>query len=110
MAFVLIVTMTASWQKIFSSNPKIGYWTIHNQARDALAAGKQTFQTAKTPAEIEAVVRNTAVQGTLSIVYAVLVLIVFVSAMVVVTRALRGVGNPVTEHEAPPSRIFAPPR
>ncbi|WP_313566463.1 carbon starvation CstA family protein [Mobilicoccus sp.] len=108
MAFVLIVTMTASWQKIFSSNPKIGYWTIHNQARDALAAGKQTFQTAKTPAEIEAVVRNTAVQGTLSIVYAVLVLIVFVSAMVVVTRALRGVGNPVTEHEAPPSRIFAP--
>ncbi|WP_040161941.1 carbon starvation CstA family protein [Mobilicoccus massiliensis] len=108
MAFVLLVTMVASWQKIFSTNPKIGYWTIHNQAKAALASGAQTFQTAKTPAQIEAVVRNTFVQGTLSIVYAVLVLIVFVAAMVVVARTLQGRAAPAIEHDAPPSRIFAP--
>ena len=47
-------------------------------------------------------------QGTLSIVYAVLVLVVFAAAMVVVARTLRGAGVPLSEHEAPPSQIFAP--
>ncbi|GAB47368.1 carbon starvation CstA family protein [Mobilicoccus pelagius] len=108
LAFVLLVTMAASWQKVFSTNPKIGYWTIHAKAKEALASGAQTFQTAKSPAEIEAVVRNTAVQGTLSIVYAVLVLVVFAAAMIVVARWLRGVGAPPVEHDAPASHIFAP--
>ncbi|WP_284303179.1 carbon starvation CstA family protein [Mobilicoccus caccae] len=106
--FVLIVTMTASWQKIFSPDPKIGYWTIHNQAKAALASGQTTFQQAKTTEAVEAVVRNTAVQGTLSIVYAVLVLVVFIAAMTVVVRTLRAGGAPVSEHDAPPSQIFAP--
>ncbi|WP_168581760.1 carbon starvation CstA family protein [Gephyromycinifex aptenodytis] len=106
--FVLIVTMTASWQKIFSTNPKIGYWTIHSQAKAALASGADSFQTAKTPEAIEAVVRNTAVQGTLSIVYALLVIIVFGAAMMVSLRALRNGDRAVHEHQAPPSQIFAP--
>ena len=106
--FVFVVTMTASWQKIFSPDPKIGYWTIHNLAKQALANGATSFQTAKTPAAIEAVVRNTFVQGTLSIVYAVLVLIVFVAAMIVSFRAMRAGRTEVSEHDAPPSQIFAP--
>lgn len=106
--FVLIVTMVASWQKIFSTDPKIGYWTIHNKAKEALATGAESFQTAKTPEAIEAVVRNTAVQGTLSIVYALLVLIVFTTAMVVAIRALRGLDTSVHEYTAPTSHIFAP--
>ena len=43
----LIVTLTASWQKIFSGDPRLGYWTQHFQYRNALDAGKTTFGTAK---------------------------------------------------------------
>ncbi|OYO21925.1 carbon starvation protein A [Enemella dayhoffiae] len=102
-----LVTMVASWQKIFSTDPQIGYWTQHSQAKAALAAGKG-YQTAKTPEQVEAVIRNTFVQGTLSIVYAVLVAIVVIVALMVVVKALRQGGMPTSEAEPVPSQIFAP--
>lgn len=108
LAWDLIVTMTASWQKIFSSNVKIGYWSLHSAAQAARDAGATTFQTAKTPAEIDAVIRNTAVQGTLSIIYAVLVLIVLAAALMVSVRAVRAGSLPTSEEPDVPSRIFAP--
>ncbi|WP_460770282.1 carbon starvation CstA family protein [Mariniluteicoccus flavus] len=108
LAWDLIVTMAASWQKIFSPDPKIGYWSLHAAAKQALASGKTTFSTAKNPAEIEAVVRNTFVQGSLSIFYAVLVLIVFIAALVVAAKALRNGGLPTTETPDVESKIFAP--
>ncbi|MDO5628586.1 MAG: carbon starvation CstA family protein [Mobilicoccus sp.] len=108
LAWIITITMTASWQKIFSSDPRVGYWTIHRLAREALDSGATTFQAAQTPEAIAAVVRNTAVQGTLSIVYAVLVLIVFAAAMVVSARALSSGRSVTSEHTPPPSRIFAP--
>lgn len=107
LAWDLIVTMTASWQKIFSTDPQIGYWIQHSQAKTALAAGT-AYQTAKTPEAVAAVVRNTFVQGTLSIVYALLVAIVFVVAMMVCVKALRKGGLPTSEVEPVPSNIFAP--
>ncbi len=73
------VTMTASWQKIFSADPKVGYWKQHSQYVAAQEAGKSTFGAAKNPDQIDAVIRNTFIQGTLSVVFAVLVLIVFIA-------------------------------
>ena len=55
-----------------------------------------------------AVVRNTFIQGTLSIVFAVLVVIVVVVGIVVALQAIRGGGRPLTDDEAVPSRLFAP--
>jgi carbon starvation protein len=104
----LIVTLTASWQKIFSGDPKVGYWTQHHQYRQAQAAGKAAFGSAKNPAEIAAVVRNTFIQGTLSIVFAVLVIIVVAAGVVMAIRTLRGGGTPLTEDEPIASRYFAP--
>ncbi|MDO5710210.1 MAG: carbon starvation CstA family protein [Micrococcales bacterium] len=106
--FVLIVTMAASFQKIFSSDPKIGYWTLRNAAIAAKEAGKTSFQTAKTPEEIDVVIRNTLVQGSLSIVYAVLVLIVFATAMWMSAKAFRAGGMPTSEDEHTDSHIFSP--
>ncbi len=57
---------------------------------------------------IDAVIRNTFIQGTLSIVFAVLVVIVFAAGVVMALRAIRGTGQPLTEDEPVPSRIFAP--
>jgi carbon starvation protein len=104
----LTVTMTASWQKIFSGDPKVGYWTQHFQYRDAKDAGKTAFGAAKNADQLDAVIRNTFIQGTLSIVFAVLVVIVFAAGVVVALRTIRGGGRPLTEDDPVPSRIFAP--
>jgi carbon starvation protein len=104
----LIVTMTASWQKIFSGDPKVGYWSQHAQYVDAKDAGKTTFGAAKNIGQIDAVIRNTFIQGTLSIVFAVLVVIVFVAGVMVALQAIRGGGRPLSTDEPVPSRIFAP--
>ncbi len=104
----LTVTMTASWQKIFSGDPKVGYWTQHFQYRNAKEAGETTFGAAKNAGELDAVIRNTFIQGTLSIIFALLVLIVFVAGVIMVIRTLRGNASPTTEDEPVPSRIFGP--
>ncbi len=104
----LTVTMTASWQKIFSGNPKVGYWTQHFQYRNARDGGATTFGAAKDAGQLDAVIRNTFIQGTLSVVFAVLVLIVFIAGVVMALQALRGTGRPLAEDEPVPSRIFAP--
>ncbi|MBN7551736.1 carbon starvation protein A, partial [Mycobacteroides abscessus subsp. abscessus] len=72
----LIVTMTASWQKLFSTDPAIGYWKQHQLYAAARDAGLTSFKTAKTPEAMDAVIRNTFVQGTLSAIFASLVLVV----------------------------------
>lgn len=104
----LTVTMTASWQKIFSGDPKVGYWTQHFQYRNARDAGQTTFGAAKDAGQLDAVIRNTFIQGTLSIIFAVLVIVVFVAGVIVALRAIRGQGSPLTEDDPVPSRMFAP--
>ena len=108
LAWDLIVTMTASWQKIFSADPKVGYWSQHAQYVDAKDAGKTAFGAAKNAGEIDAVIRNTFIQGTLSVVFAVLVVIVFAAGVVMALKVLRGGGRPLSADEPVPSRIFAP--
>ncbi|WP_040869563.1 carbon starvation CstA family protein [Nocardia exalbida] len=103
----LLVTMTASWQKIFSADPKLGYWKQHSICQAAQDAGKLCL-TAKTQDDMTAIVRNTFIQGTLSIVFAVLVLIVAVVGGLVAYRAWRSGETNTTETPEEPSKIFAP--
>jgi carbon starvation protein len=108
LAWDLIVTMTASYQKIFSNNPAIGYWQQHSDFKNAKDQGLEKFKTAATPDAIDAVIRNTFIQGTLSIIFAVLVLIVAAAAAFVCVKAIRNGGLPTTEDEPVESKIFAP--
>ncbi|MBS1691069.1 MAG: carbon starvation protein A [Actinobacteria bacterium] len=103
----LIVTMTASWQKILSADPKLGYWKQHGICRAAQEAGRLCL-TAKTPSEVDKIVRNTFIQGSLSIVFAALVIVIFVAGVIVALRAIRGQGPPLPENEAVASRLFEP--
>ncbi|KQB84192.1 hypothetical protein Cocul_00989 [Corynebacterium oculi] len=104
--------MTASWHKIFSSDPTIGYWAQHRRFRDALDQGLNSFGSATSREAMEAVVRNTAVQGVLSIVFAVLVIVVVAAALVACLRAIRvrAAGGEPQSSEEPfaPSQLFAP--
>jgi carbon starvation protein len=104
----LTVTMTASWLKIFSADPKVGYWAQRAQYVDAKEAGKTAFGAAKNPDQIDNVIYNTFIQGTLSIVFAVLVVIVFTAGVVMALKAIRGGAGTLSEDEPVPSRIFAP--
>ena len=104
----LTVTLTASWQKIFSGDPKLGYWTQHFQYLEARQAGKTAFGAAKNADQLNAVIRNTFIQGTLSIVFAVLVIIVFAAGVLMIVRSVRGGGRPLAEEEPVPSHIFGP--
>lgn len=108
LAWDLAVTMTASFQKIFSPNPKLGYWAQHFAVRDALAAGETSMGNLQSREVMQAVVRNTFIQGTLSIVFAVLVLMVVLMALYQCFKALKT--GEVTTSEEPfvPTKIFAP--
>ena len=103
----LAVTLTASFQKIFSSVPAIGYWAQRQRYADALAKG-EVLAPAKTTGQMEQVVFNSTVQGVLSIVFAGLVLVVVAVALWVAVRAIKAGGLPTTEEPDTPSRIFAP--
>jgi carbon starvation protein len=113
LAVAAVVTVTASMYKIFSSVPSIGYWAQHRAFQAALARGETSFGTAKNVAAMQAVVRNTFIQGTLSIIFVVLTLVVLGAAIVVTIRSLGTVGERDTDvdpHEDAfvPSRIYAP--
>jgi carbon starvation protein len=108
LAFAAVVTITASMYKIFSPVPAVGYWANHIAFRDALAAGKTEFGTAKTVAAMEAVVRNTFVQGVLSVIFVTLAIVVIVMAVVVTVKALRNGGGADLEDAPVASRRFAP--
>ncbi|GAA4114684.1 carbon starvation CstA family protein [Enteractinococcus coprophilus] len=108
LAFVAVVTVTASLYKIFSPIPAVGYWANHFAFKDALAAGETSFGTAEGAEAMEAVVRNTLIQGTLSIIFVVLALIVLVMSVIVTIKAFRNGGGPDMEDAPVPSRRFAP--
>ena len=109
LAWDLLVTMVASYQKIFSSDAKIGYWAQHNAFVDAKNKGLTKFKTAKTPEEIDAVIRNTLIQETLSVLFAVLVIVVVIAGVFAALKALRSEHvDPEVRDDAVPSQIFAP--
>jgi carbon starvation protein len=108
LAFAAVVTITASMYKIFSSVPAIGYWAQNAAFRNALAEGKTSFGTAKTVAAMQAVVRNTYIQGTLSIVFVTLTVIVIGAALIATIRSLSAGGRPSAEEAPVSSRIYAP--
>ncbi|OBF53611.1 carbon starvation protein CstA [Mycobacterium sp. 852002-50816_SCH5313054-b] len=104
----LAVTLTASWQKIFSGDPAVGYWTQHARYLAARSAGKTAYGAAKNAHQLDEVIRNTFIQGTLSVLFALVVVIVFAAGVVVAFKAMRGGGRPLTEEAPVPSKRFAP--
>src|SRR5699024_10936421 len=97
LAFVSEVTVVASIYKIFSPVPAIGYWANHFAFKDALAAGETSHGTAEGVQAMEAVVRNTFVQGTLSVIFVLLALIVLIMSVIVSIKAFRNGGGPDME-------------
>ena len=109
LAFDAIVTLTASWQKVFSDDPKIGFFAQRASYQAALDAGQTSKGAADTVEEMQKVVLNSTVDGVLSVLFAVLIIIVLADAIRVWVRALRATEPlPSTEVPAVESELWAP--
>jgi carbon starvation protein len=104
----LVVTMTASFQKVFSGDPRVGYFTARQTYADALARG-EVLAPAQDEGQMEQIVFNNTLNGTLQAFFALLTLVVVVNAVVVILRAIRSRDPlPTTEEPAVPSQIVEP--
>ena len=108
LAFTAVVTITGSFLKIFSPDPKVGYWANHNRYADALRDGLTELGGVKGTAAMEAVVRNTAVQTTLSVIFLACALVVIAMCVWQAIRAVLAGGGADTEDPPVQSEIYAP--
>jgi len=106
LAWDLIITMTASWEKVFSSDPKIGYFQQRSVFQAALDKG-HLIAPAKTMDQMQQVITNSTLNGFLQALFAVLTLIVLASAIPVWINAAKSRGLPTTEVPRQPSHIVA---
>ncbi|ELS56399.1 carbon starvation CstA family protein [Streptomyces viridochromogenes] len=108
LAWDATVTLTASWQKVFSSDPKVGFFKQRQVFQDAIDRG-EVLPPAKSMDDMHTVVTNSTMDGVLSAVLALLVVVVIADASRVCVRHVR---RPAlsTLSEAPyvESRITAP--
>ncbi|MEU6303495.1 carbon starvation CstA family protein [Streptomyces chartreusis] len=102
------VTLTASWQKVFSSDPKVGFFKQRQVFQDAIDRG-EVLPPAKSMDDMHTVVTNSTVDGVLTAFLALLIVVVIADATRVCVRHIR---RPAlsTLSEAPyvESRITAP--
>jgi carbon starvation protein len=109
LAFDAAVTLTASYQKIFSSDPKLGFWAQRNQYQDALDAGKTSLGTAKDVGDMQQVVFNTTLDTALTALFASLIVIILIDSLRVWIAALSG--RPLSSGSEDPyveSKLWAP--
>ncbi|MGW0661861.1 carbon starvation CstA family protein [Streptodolium elevatio] len=90
------VTYTAGWQKIFSDDPRVGFFAQRERYADAIGDGK-VLGPAKNMDDMHTVVLNSTVDGVLIAVFLVLVAVVIVNAAVICVRAIRAGSLPTTE-------------
>ena len=107
LAWDLVVTMTASYQKIFSDNPVLGYFAQRARYAEALEAG-EVLAPATDAEQMQQIVTNSTTNGVLQSVFALLVIVVVANAAVVVARALRAGSLPTTEVPHQPSALVEP--
>jgi carbon starvation protein len=97
MAWLVVITMTASYQKIFSANPRIGFLSFANAMSAQIAAGK--IPAAKI-SETERVIFNQRLDAAVTAVLATMILVLLVEAFVQWHAILLRDKEPVL-HETP---------
>ncbi|MBZ4020195.1 carbon starvation CstA family protein [Streptomyces purpurogeneiscleroticus] len=108
LAWDAVVTLTASWQKVFSGDPKVGFFTQRAIYQDAIDAGK-VLPPAKSMEDMHTVVTNSTVDGVLSAVLALLIVVVIADATRVCVRHLRTPdATPLKEAPYVASQLVAP--
>jgi carbon starvation protein len=107
LAWDAAVTLTASWQKVFSDDPKLGFFSQRDKFSDAIDAGK-VLPPAKSMDQMHEVVTNSTVDGVLAALFAILIVIVILDAMRIWVKAIRAGSLPTTEVPFVESHLQAP--
>ncbi|KQP85101.1 carbon starvation CstA family protein [Aeromicrobium sp. Leaf291] len=107
LAWDLIVTMTASWQKVFSDNPAIGYFAQADRYRTARDSG-EVLAPAADASQMDQIIRNSTTNGVIQATFALLVIVIVANAVVIWVRAIKAGSLPTTEVPHTPSQIVAP--
>ncbi len=97
MVWIVIITMTASYQKLFDPNPRVGLLSYVNVLTAQLAAGK--IPAAKI-AETQHVIFNQRLDAAVTVVLAGMVAVLIIEALIQWYRLLSRRTQP-TLHEAP---------
>jgi carbon starvation protein len=108
LAWDATVTLTASAYKVFSSDPKIGFFAQRNAFQDAIDAG-EILPPAKSMDDMNAIVVNSTVDGILAAFFALMVIVVILASARVWWTVLRN-REPLPTSETPPepSHLWAP--
>jgi carbon starvation protein len=108
LAWDVAVTLTASWQKVFSDDPKLGFFAQRDTFQEALDRG-EVVAPAESLDDMEQIVTNSTVDGVLAAFFALLIILIIADAARVWIATIRG-KRPVkvTEVPAQPSRLVAP--
>ena len=85
--WLVLCTLTAGLEKIFSSNPAVGFLTHARKFGDALAAG-QVLAPAKSLGQMSQIVVNDYVDATLAAIFVAVVLSMVLYGVVHIRRAL----------------------
>nr|NSL43287.1 carbon starvation protein A [Streptomyces sp. 8P21H-1] len=102
------VTLTASWQKVFSSDPRVGFFEQRSVYQDGIDRG-EVIAPAKNMDDMHTIVTNSTVDGVLTAVLALLIVIVIADATRVCVRHVRRPAlSSLSEAPYVESRIVAP--
>src|SRR5918993_569464 len=93
LAWDAAVTLTASWQKIFSPDPLIGFFAQRSAAIEAARAG-ELYGNAENQADVQQIITNSTVDGILSIIFALAIIVVILDAARVWFGLIRGTKEP----------------
>jgi carbon starvation protein len=85
--WLLVCTLTAGLQKVFSSTPSIGFLSHAQRFEEALAAGK-VLAPAKTLDEMRRVIFNDYVDATLAGLFVAVVVVMAIYGLIALRRAL----------------------
>jgi carbon starvation protein len=99
LAWDAAVTLTASYQKVFSDDPRLGFFAQRDRYADALDAGR-ILGPAKTRDDMEAIIFNSTLDGVLAALFAVLIIIVLADGLRMCVKAARA-REPLPTTEAP---------
>ncbi|MCZ0754944.1 carbon starvation CstA family protein [Anoxybacillus sp. J5B_2022] len=94
--WILVVTMTAGYQKLFHENPKIGFLAHAKVFKDALSQGK-ILPPATTEAQMQQIITNDYVDATLCAIFMLVVLVMLISSINMWIKVLNNKGTPLQE-------------
>lgn len=97
--WLLIVTLTAGWQKLFHENPKIGFLAHANIFKEAYNDGK-VLAPATSPAQMKQILINDYLDVTLCVIFMAVVITVLISAIRIWFKVLTNHKLPL--HETAP--------